>query len=118
MVDLDQSTRVVPADVQAAGTTRRVSWIVRHPFVLLTALLLLALGLSLFIGRFPQPYWMSPTLLQENELARQLVFNLRLPRILMAVLLGMALAGAGAVMQMIFRNPLVEPGFLGVSQGA
>jgi iron complex transport system permease protein len=47
-----------------------------------------------------------------------LVFNLRLPRILTAVLLGMALASAGAVMQMIFRNPLVEPGFLGVSQGA
>ncbi len=90
----------------------------RHPLIILTALLLLAFALSLFVGRFPQPYWMSPTLLQENELARQLVFNLRLPRILTAVLLGMALAGAGAVMQMIFRNPLVEPGFLGVSQGA
>jgi iron complex transport system permease protein len=90
----------------------------RHPFVLLSALLLLTLVLSLFVGRYPQPYWMPPTLLQENELARQLVFNLRLPRILTAVLLGMALAGAGAVMQMIFRNPLVEPGFLGVSQGA
>lgn len=61
---------------------------------------------------------MPPTLLQEDELARQVVLNLRLPRILTAVLLGMSLAGAGAVMQMIFRNPLVEPGFLGVSQGA
>lgn len=94
------------------------STMARHPLIILTALLLLAFALSLFVGRFPQPYWMSPTLLQENELARQLVFNLRLPRILTAVLLGMALAGAGAVMQMIFRNPLVEPGFLGVSQGA
>lgn len=84
----------------------------------LLALGFLTLGLSVFVGRFPQPYWMPPTLLQENELARQLVFNLRLPRLLTALMLGMALGGAGAVMQMIFRNPLVEPGFLGVSQGA
>ena len=46
------------------------------------------------------------------------MFNLRLPRILTGCLLGAALAAAGAVFQMIFRNPLVEPGFLGVSQGA
>ena len=37
---------------------------------------------------------------------------------LSAVLLGMTLAACGSVLQMIFRNPLVEPGFLGVSQGA
>jgi iron complex transport system permease protein len=45
-------------------------------------------------------------------------FNLRLPRILAAFLLGAALSASGMVMQMLFRNPLVEPGFLGVSQGA
>jgi len=44
--------------------------------------------------------------------------NLRLPRILAACLLGAGLSGAGMVLQMIFRNPLVSPGFLGVSQGA
>lgn len=53
-----------------------------------------------------------------DELAQRLVWNLRLPRILSAVLLGMALAAAGTVLQMILANPLVEPGFLGVSQGA
>jgi iron complex transport system permease protein len=111
--------RVADVDAtQALALTQPSSWVARHPFVLLTGLLLLTLVLSLFIGRYPQPYWMPPSLLQENELARQLVFNLRLPRILTAVLLGMSLAAAGAVMQMIFRNPLVEPGFLGVSQGA
>jgi iron complex transport system permease protein len=36
----------------------------------------------------------------------------------LSLLLGVTLAATGAVMQMIFRNPLVEPGFLGVSQGA
>lgn len=87
-------------------------------------LLFLALGVlavllvSVFIGRYPEPYWMSPKLLFQDQLAQQLVLNLRLPRLLTALLLGMVLAAAGSVLQMVFRNPLVEPGFLGVSQGA
>jgi iron complex transport system permease protein len=51
-------------------------------------------------------------------MARQLVLTLRLPRVVTACLLGMTLSACGCVLQMIFRNPLVEPGFLGVSQGA
>jgi iron complex transport system permease protein len=74
--------------------------------------------ISIFIGRYPAPPWMSPRLLGTDNLARQLVLNLRLPRLLVALLLGMVLSAAGTVLQMIFRNPLVEPGFLGVSQGA
>ncbi|MGD8597339.1 MAG: iron ABC transporter permease, partial [Anaerolineae bacterium] len=69
-------------------------------------------------GRYPAPYWMSPETLWQDEMAWQLVFNLRLPRVLTACLLGMTLAASGTVLQMIFRNPLVEPGLLGVSQGA
>lgn len=61
---------------------------------------------------------MSPASLWQDQLAQSLVLNLRLPRLLTACLLGATLAGAGTVLQMIFRNPLVEPGFLGVSQGA
>jgi iron complex transport system permease protein len=87
-------------------------------FWLLGLTLLGVLVVSIFIGRYPSPYWTSPSLLREDELARRLVFSLRLPRILTALLMGMSLSAAGAVLQMIFRNPLVEPGFLGVSQGA
>ena len=90
---------------------RRILWA-------LAALLLVSVGLSVFIGRYPAPYWMPPRLLVEDLLAQRLVLNLRMPRILVAMLLGMSLAAAGTVMQMIFHNPLVEPGFLGVSQGA
>jgi ABC-type Fe3+-siderophore transport system, permease component len=61
---------------------------------------------------------MSPALLGSDEMARRLVWGLRLPRLLAALMLGMALASAGTVFQMLFGNPLVEPGFLGVSQGA
>ena len=51
-------------------------------------------------------------------MALNLIANYRLPRILLSLLLGTTLSASGIVLQMIFRNPLVEPGFLGVSQGA
>jgi len=84
----------------------------------LGAALILVLGVSLFVGRYPRPFFTPPGLLWSDDLAGQLVWSLRLPRVLTAALLGMTLAGAGTVLQTVFRNPLVEPGFLGVSQGA
>ncbi len=86
--------------------------------LILGAGVLLTLLLALFIGRYPAPYWLPPSQLAEDSLAQRLVFNLRVPRLLTALLLGAVLSACGAVLQMIFRNPLVEPGFLGVSQGA
>lgn len=47
-----------------------------------------------------------------------LVWDLRLPRSLLAALLGAALGFAGAITQGLFRNPMAEPGVLGVSAGA
>ena len=44
--------------------------------------------------------------------------NIRLPRIILAIIVGIALASAGAVMQGLFRNPLADPGLLGISSGA
>jgi iron complex transport system permease protein len=84
----------------------------------LVVALVAVFALSLFIGRYPAPPIMAPERLATDEMAQRLVWNLRLPRALTAILLGMSLAGAGAVFQMILGNPLVEPGFLGVSQGA
>jgi iron complex transport system permease protein len=84
---------------------------------LLAGLLVIA-GISLFIGRYPAPYWTPPSLLGSDELARRLVLSLRLPRLLTAIMMGSSLAAAGLIFQMVFRNPLVEPGLLGVSQGA
>jgi len=81
------------------------------------ALLMVAV-LSLFVGRYPAPFWTPPRLLWEDDLAARVVWSLRLPRVAAAMLLGMSLSGAGIVLQTVFRNPLVEPGFLGVTQGA
>lgn len=47
-----------------------------------------------------------------------IVLKLRLPRVLVAALVGGALAVSGAVMQGVFRNPMADPGVLGVSSGA
>lgn len=44
--------------------------------------------------------------------------DLRLPRVLLALLVGAALAQAGAAMQGVFRNPLADPGLVGVASGA
>jgi ABC-type Fe3+-siderophore transport system, permease component len=84
----------------------------------LVVLLLLVIVFSIFLGRYPSPGFISFEKLQTDSLAQKLVFNLRVPRILSALLLGASLAAAGGVFQMIFGNPLVDPGFLGVSQGA
>src|SRR6185503_17355174 len=48
---------------------------------------------------------------------RQIVLAIRLPRILAAALVGASLALAGATMQAIFRNPMADPGLVGVSAG-
>jgi len=85
----------------------------------LLAFALLALFLlSALIGRYPAPGFLPLDRLADDELAQRLLFNLRLPRLITALLLGMTLSAAGMVFQLLFSNPLVEPGFLGVSQGA
>ncbi len=47
-----------------------------------------------------------------------ILFQLRLPRVLLAALVGAALAAAGAVFQALFRNPMADPAIIGVSSGA
>jgi iron complex transport system permease protein len=94
---------------------KKNSWVTTALLILLP---ILVFGISLLVGRYPKPLFMPFSTLFNDTLAQRLVFELRLPRLIMALTLGMSLAAAGGVMQMLFRNPLVEPGFLGVTQGA
>jgi iron complex transport system permease protein len=98
----------------SAPRERRHGW----RWLALGVSVLLVLALSVFLGRYPTPGFTPPQALMDDELARSVVLELRLPRVLLAFLTGAALAGSGAAFQMVFRNPLVESGFLGVSQGA
>ncbi|HEU4386324.1 MAG TPA: iron chelate uptake ABC transporter family permease subunit, partial [Blastocatellia bacterium] len=49
---------------------------------------------------------------------RSIVMQVRLPRVLMAILVGASLSVAGAAYQSLLRNPLADPGILGISTGA
>jgi iron complex transport system permease protein len=92
---------------------------VRGGRIFLFGLLLIILFiLSLLLGRYPYPSFQTPQAIFSDPSALNLMLNYRLPRVLLSVLLGASLSGSGLILQMIFRNPLVEPGFLGVSQGA
>ena len=53
-----------------------------------------------------------------TELHRAVFFQIRLPRVLLCAAVGAALSMSGALMQALFRNPIVEPGLIGTSAGA
>lgn len=53
-----------------------------------------------------------------DDLAQRILIDIRIPRVLFSSLNGAALAVAGVTMQALFRNPLAEPGLVGISSGA
>lgn len=53
-----------------------------------------------------------------TETQQTIILSVRLPRVMLAMLVGMALALAGAVFQGLFRNPMADPSIVGSSQGA
>ncbi|HAA15534.1 MAG TPA: iron ABC transporter [Cytophagales bacterium] len=102
-------------------TARKVS-----PLIWVSVLLLVLIFISLGIGAVPisprealqivvhQLGW-SGTIDATQEIV---LLNIRLPRLLLTIIVGSALGLSGAVLQGLFRNPLVEPGIIGVSSGA
>ncbi len=87
--------------------------------LLLAALLALALLASLALGEVHlAPAEIGPVFLGGGEaISRTIVLDFRLPRALVAMAVGAALATSGVLMQSFFRNPLASPGLLGVSSG-
>lgn len=93
---------------------------------LLSAGLLVLLGAaalsSLAIGAAGTSLWQGLADLMSGEPLslrdRVVLFEIRLPRTFMGIFVGAALAVSGAVMQGLFRNPLADPGLVGVSAGA
>jgi iron complex transport system permease protein len=54
----------------------------------------------------------------DKELIEAVVLNTRLPRVILALLIGASLTASGTTLQALFRNPLVSPDILGLSSGA
>ncbi|PWJ54351.1 iron complex transport system permease protein [Quadrisphaera granulorum] len=87
---------------------------------LTAAALALAVTASLLVGAAPLPpsdVWAALTG-NGSQQAHIVVWELRVPRTLAAFAVGLALAVAGGVMQALVRNPLADPGLLGVNAGA
>jgi iron complex transport system permease protein len=82
--------------------------------LLLAVLLIGSLGVGdLWLG--PSRIWAG--LRHHDELAATIIWQVRLPRLCVAALVGSALAASGLVMQAYFRNSLASPGLLGISSG-
>ncbi len=94
----------------------------------LVTLLVFGCLASMASGALSLPLWDSLLAVIDNILGssrsgladyeRAVVWELRLPRTLLAVMVGAMLAQCGAAMQGLFRNPLADPGIIGVSSGA
>ena len=87
----------------------------------LAGVLLLAMVAGVLLGAVRIPLSELLTAMRhpsEDPLVATVVFGLRLPRVVLAALVGAALAGAGVLYQALFRNPLADPYILGVSSGA
>ena len=88
--------------------------------LMLTVLLLgmMLLALSLGSAGYSVQEIIKGLLSEESSDVYVVVYNLRLPRVIMAIEVGASLAVSGALLQAVMRNPLADPGIIGVSAGA
>lgn len=80
------------------------------------SILILISVLILLISIFFGPRVINPFELNNTE--KEILLLIRLPRVIVAALMGIALGASGAVLQGILRNPLADPYILGISSGA
>ena len=85
----------------------------------LALLLIGAMLLSLRFGSLKLSFGeiLETLFLRQEGVDYQIVFNIRLPRVLLGAMVGGSLAVAGTILQGIMRNPLASPGIIGVSAG-
>jgi len=88
------------------------------PIAVLFLLLAAALFCSLFFGAEHISIHALFSSDENDSFSKIILLNIRLPRTILAAVTGILLAGAGAVFQLFFRNPLAEPGIMGISSGA
>ena len=110
------------APKHTAADRRAALWIAALAVVLLALFLL-----SFVLGRYDVPIWQVVRILLSKVFPIEetwtgnmavAVLNVRLPRILLACLVGSALSAAGTAYQSVFRNPMAAPDILGASSGA
>jgi len=96
---------------------------IRFPtvFALLCVILMLLFMASLLWGAVeisPAQAWAGLMRSQDAALETALIWQLRLPRALLGMLVGLQLATSGLILQAVIRNPLADPGIVGISSGS
>ena len=87
-------------------------------FVLIILIVLLVLSLVLSLAFGAEPLSFGLFFGGGDRFEQIILWNLRVPRTLLVLVTGILLGGSGAVFQLFFRNPLAEPGIMGISAGA
>lgn len=97
----------------------------RQKFLLLIGILIFCIFGGIFLGRF----YISPSIfvsiiveglkgIENTSIESSIIYQLRIPRVLMNVVVGAGLAVSGTALQGIFQNPLVSPDVISVSSGS
>ncbi len=115
------STSAPPADMgpdpRARHRVRRILFACLSALAAIAALAGLASG-ALSISASEILHILSHPGDASSGTGASVIWNLRIPRVLLALLVGASLAASGAAMQGLFRNPLADPGLVGVASGA
>ena len=90
---------------------RDIIWKILSPILLIISVIL-----ALMLGA--EKVSLAAVFGQGDKFDNIILWQLRLPRVLLVFLTGLLLGGSGAVFQLFFRNPLAEPGIMGISSGA
>lgn len=90
---------------------RDIIWKILSPILLVFSVIL-----ALMLGA--EKVSLAAVFGQGDKFENIILWQLRLPRLLLVFLTGILLGGSGAVFQLFFRNPLAEPGIMGISSGA
>lgn len=113
----------IPAGTELVETQKDASW----KIIILLLVLIFIFILSFAVGKYPvSPGELLKILIAQvvpleqtwSDTVETVIFQIRLPRICAAILVGAALSTAGAAYQGMFKNPLVSPDILGASSGA
>lgn len=109
------------SNLNAVSSNKHGAWAIPLLAVALVVVTLAALAIGAFpvsIGEIWSSITHGITGQPQPDTAGSVLWDIRMPRVLLAVVVGACLASAGAIMQGIFANPLAEPAIVGVSSGA
>lgn len=99
------------AELVSASNKLSLFWKIFSPILLVISVIL-----ALTLGA--EKVSLAAVFGQGDKFENIILWQLRLPRVLLVFITGLLLGGSGAVFQLFFRNPLAEPGIMGISSGA